>query len=174
MHHLKPSSLICVLAIVVMAGAISRTAEAKETIIDTIQGRASVIDGDTLEIHGQRIRLFGIDALEGKQQCTRNNTQWRCGQAAANALDQWIASKTVTCKVNGTDRYQRQIARCYVGNQDMQAWLVGQGWALAYRRYSTDYVSLENQARNARRGVWDSQFVPPWDWRKSKNAKGTL
>lgn len=147
--------------------AFATASAGRETITQTIQGRASVIDGDTLEIQGQRIRLFGIDAPEGKQQCTRNNTPWRCGQAAANALDQWIGVKNVTCKVNGQDRYQRQIARCYVGSQDMQAWLTGQGWALAYRRYSTDYVSAENQARNARRGIWDSQFVPPWDWRKS-------
>lgn len=134
---------------------------------ETIQGRASVTDGDTLVIREYKIRLFGIDAVEGRQLCVLDEKQWRCGQAAANALDQWIGSLNVTCTVTGTDRYKRKIARCYLGDKDMQAWLVTQGWAVAYRQYSHQYVPYENNARQAKRGIWASQFENPADWRKA-------
>lgn len=135
---------------------------------ETIVGRASVTDGDTIVIREHKIRLFGIDAVEGRQECTLNGKAWRCGQAAANALDQWIDSRNVTCSVTGTDRYQRKIARCYVGDKDMQAWLVAQGWAVAYRSYSQQYIPYENEARLAKRGIWASEFEKPADWRKAK------
>lgn len=134
----------------------------------TITGRASVIDADTIEVHGERIRLEGIDAPESAQRCMRNHKPWRCGQAAALALDEWLASRPVACKITGKDRYGRHLARCSVNGLDMQAWLVSHGYALAYRRYSTDYVTDENRAREARAGVWSSEFTPPWEWRKHK------
>lgn len=147
--------------------AILLLALAGQAQAETIIGRASVTDGDTIVIREYKIRLFGVDAVEGRQLCDRDGKQWRCGQAAANALDQWIASRNVTCAVTGTDSYQRKIARCYVGDQDMQAWLVSHGWAVAYRHYSTQYVPEEDQARKARRGIWSSEFENPADWRKA-------
>lgn len=147
---------------VILAVTASSPALAHPAII----GIASVIDGDTIEIHGERIRLEGIDAPEGRQRCLRAGVEWRCGQAAALALDEWIASRTVQCRATGKDRYGRLLARCSVSGEDMQAWLVRNGFALAYRRYSLDYVAIEDQARAARSGVWSSEFMLPWEWRK--------
>jgi endonuclease YncB( thermonuclease family) len=99
---------------------------------DMIVGRASVIDGDTIEIRGQRIRLFGIDAPEGGQTCkdARGRT-YRCGQRAAQALDYRISGSAVYCDPQDTDRYGRVVAICQAWGEDLNAWMVGLGWALA-------------------------------------------
>lgn len=130
-------------------------------------GRASVIDGDTLEIHGQRIRLWGVDAPESRQTCERAGQNYRCGTEAANRLDRWIDGRTVTCRAEGrADRYGRMVARCTVGGVEMNAWLVTQGLALDYPRYSRRvFAEQEAQARAARRGVWAGEFQMPWEWR---------
>lgn len=134
-----------------------------------ISGRASVIDGDTLEIHGQRIRLHGIDAPEKGQPCfDAGGREYRCGTIAARALDQFIGDSTVTCRERTTDRYGRTVAACSVRGQDIEEWLVRNGYALAYRRYSSDYIGAEQEAKNNRRGVWSGSVTPPWDWRKAK------
>ena len=131
-----------------------------------ITGTASVIDGDTIEIHGQRIRFHGIDAPESRQTCVANGEVWRCGQQAALALSDFIGSSPVTCEEQGTDRYGRTIATCHIRGEDIEAWMVTNGWALAYRKYSTDYVGQEQAAKAARRGIWRGEFVPPWEWRR--------
>ena len=91
-------------------------------------GRASVIDGDTIEIAGQRIRLHGIDAPEKGQPCFGPNGQsYRCGPKAANALDEFIGQFPVTCRERSTDRYGRLVADCSVRGQDIEEWLVRNG-----------------------------------------------
>ena len=131
-----------------------------------IAGVASVIDGDTIEIHGRRIRLHGIDAPESRQTCLdANGAAWRCGQQAALALQDLIGRRTVTCDERDVDRYGRVIGRCLVGDLDINEWLVAQGLALAYRHYSMDYVPAEIEARAAGRGMWAGTFEPPWQWR---------
>lgn len=132
-----------------------------------IVGRATVIDGDTLEIHGQRIRVWGVDAPEGRQTCERSGQTYRCGTEAANALSNWIGQQTVTCRAEGRpDRYRRIVARCTVSGADMGSWLVRQGWALDFARYSRRaYAGEEASAKSARRGVWAGSFVRPWEWR---------
>ena len=133
-----------------------------------VAGVASVIDGDTLEIQGQRIRLHGIDAPESRQLCRLDGKSWQCGEVAANALADKIARRSVTCEDLGRDRYKRIIARCTVAGEDLGEWMVAQGWAVAYRRYSLDYVDEEADAQAARRGIWGSEFVKPWGWRRGK------
>ena len=114
-------------------------------------GVASVIDADTIEIHGQRIRLHGIDAPEGGQICLDAAGQkWRCGQRAALALQDLIGRHTVTCDERDVDRYGRIVGRCLVGEVDINKWLVAQGLALAYRRYSRAYVGAEDEQFVAR------------------------
>lgn len=137
------------------------------TVQADVAGTASVIDGDTIEIHGQRIRLHGIDAPEGRQLCRLPDGRgWRCGSAGANELAAMIDRRPVSCATKDIDRYGRVVAVCHVGRQDINAWIVEQGWAVAYRQYSTDYLDEEAAARQARRGIWSSQFDMPWDWRR--------
>ena len=137
-----------------------------------VVGVASVIDGDTIEIHGQRIRLHGIDAPEASQLCELGGKPWRCGQASANALAEYIGGRTVTCEPRARDRYGRLVAACSVGGASISAWMVREGWAVAYRRYSQDFVADEAAARAAKRGIWRSAFVLPWEWRAQRRAGG--
>lgn len=139
-----------------------------------VVGVASVIDGDTIEIHGQRIRLYGIDAPEASQPCDLDGRPWRCGQASANALAEYIGRRTVACEPRDRDRYGRLVAACSVGGANMSAWMVREGWAVAYRRYSQDFVADEATARAAERGIWRSTFVLPWEWRARRRAGGAL
>jgi len=133
-----------------------------------IVGRASVIDGDTIEVQGQRIRIEGIDAPESRQTCTDKTTgaEVRCGQQAAFWLSDFIGARPVACVEGGTDRYTRVLARCNVQGQDIGAAMVRAGWALAFVRYSRDYVADEAAARASIAGMWQWNFVPPGDWRK--------
>ena len=133
-----------------------------------ITGRASVIDGDTIEIRGQRIRLFGIDAPESGQMCLAGHKMFRCGQRAGLALSDKIGRAMVSCSPKDRDRYGRVVAVCHSRGEDLNGWMVSQGWALAYRRYSRDYIKQEKRASASKRGVWVGKFIAPWDWRRGK------
>ena len=142
-------------------------AAAKEGQVDSIHGVASVVDGDTLEIRDIRIRLHGVDAPESSQTCTdQQGNGWRCGQQAALALSDRIGRQSVSCSEKDVDRYGRVVAECFMSGDSLNRWLVREGWAVAYRQYSTDYVADEEAAREAARGIWASRFDMPWDWRK--------
>jgi endonuclease YncB( thermonuclease family) len=142
-------------------------------ILGTTTGTASIIDADTIEIHGERIRLVGVDAPESGQKCLSAQSKFvRCGAEAANALDTWINRNPVSCDIEGKDRYGRSLGECSVRGQSMQEWLVTNGYALAYRSYSKAYVPAELKARTAKTGVWAGKFVAPWDWRKGKRLPG--
>lgn len=133
-------------------------------------GRASVIDGDTVEIHGERIRLNGIDAPESRQLCQdAKGRDYRCGQAAALALDDYLAANRPTrCVEVQRDRYKRMVAHCYrADGSDVAAWLVLQGHALDWPRYSKGrYAEDQATAERDGAGVWQGRFVKPWEWRK--------
>lgn len=129
-------------------------------------GNARVIDGDTIDIGGSRIRLHGIDAPESGQACTIGTRRWNCGLQATAALRGLIGGRPVHCTVSGRDRYGREIGVCSVSGTDINAWMVSGGWALAYRRYSRDYIRREDRARAGRLGIWRGKFVKPWDWRR--------
>lgn len=133
-----------------------------------VSGKARVIDGDTIEVAGQRIRLHGIDAPESGQACEVDGKAWQCGQAATRALSRAIGAHSVTCEERDRDRYKRIVAVCSVGNRDLGALMVSEGFALAYRRYSTDYVKAEDTARKTQRGMWAGRFIEPWSWRRGQ------
>lgn len=132
----------------------------------TLTGIPRVTDGDTIRIGNTRIRLHGIDAPEKRQTCTADGKAWRCGDAATDAFRDAIGGLAVTCTKRDTDRYGRVVAVCWAGAVELGAWMVRQGWAVAYRRYSMDYVADENVARAGRRGLWRGEFVMPWVWRR--------
>lgn len=133
-----------------------------------ISGPASALDGDSLEVGGREVRLHGIDAPEWKQLCDRGGQRYRCGQRAARALAAKIDGRRLECDVRDVDRYGQAVAVCFLEGEDLNAWLVRQGHALAYRRYSRAYVDEEQAARSARRGVWAGDFVMPGRWRRGE------
>ena len=133
-----------------------------------VTGSVQIADGDTVKIGGIRIRLHGIDAPEKNQRCEKAGQLWSCGRASTEALAKFIDDQLVTCIGDRTDRYKRLIAVCYVDETDLNAAMVDAGMALAYRKYSLDYVVNEEKSRNARIGMWTGNFVDPWDWRRGK------
>jgi endonuclease YncB( thermonuclease family) len=139
-----------------------------------LMGRATVIDGDTIEINGQRIGLFGIDAPELQQTCVADGETYQCGQQAALALAERVGQQTVACEERETDRDGRIIAVCRFDGADLGAWMVSQGWALAYALYSRDYIDQEDAARIAWLGVWQGVFTPPWAWRRAQRQETPL
>ena len=137
---------------------------------DIIEGNAIVIDGDTIEIHGERIRLDAIDAPESRQTCLdAAEARYRCGQKSAFVLADIIERGIISCQFKGRARYKRIIAVCFRGDTNLNAWMVSQGWAVAFRKYGNDYISQEDEARLARRGMWAGSFDMPWDWRSQNN-----
>jgi endonuclease YncB( thermonuclease family) len=122
----------------------------------SFNGRADVVDGDTLQIRAQHIRLYGIDAPEKGQSCDLNGKSWPCGRALVN------------CDVKTRDRQMRVLAVCALGDEDLSAWMVEQGWALALRQNAKDYVPHEARAKARRNGLWTSKFVKPWTWRAQR------
>lgn len=152
-----------VLALVLVAGGASA---------ETLVGVASVVDGATLKIHGESIRLHGIDAPESAQQCRHEGRSWPCGRRTAFALARpRIGRRSVRFDGRERDRYGRLLAVCDQGGTDLNAWMVREGWALAYRRYSRDYVGEERQAREAGAGVWRGEFTRPWEWRSQQRSR---
>jgi endonuclease YncB( thermonuclease family) len=134
----------------------------------TISGHPRVVDGDSLEINGARIRLHGIDAPEGRQQCRdRADHPYACGREAARALAAAIAGRAVSCRAVEHDRYNRDVAICSVGGTDLAETMVRAGHALDYPQHSHGrYAAAEREARAARRGIWDGTFEEPQVWRR--------
>lgn len=129
--------------------------------------RAAAVDGDTLAIGNDRLRLNGIDAPEMGQVCERGGQGYDCGEAARAAMSRILGDGSVTCETLGLDVYRRRVVRCVnADGQDIAAVLVAQGWAMAYRRYSMDYVPQEDTARSIGRGMWAGRFEAPWDFRR--------
>ena len=133
-------------------------------------GRAVVIDCDTIDVAGERIRLWGIDAPESRQTCVSDREPYACGQMATDHLRTLIGQRELDCAPRTKDRYGRTVAVCRLEGIDLGAVMVKDGWALAFVRYSRDYVGEENDARQARRGMWSGAFALPWEWRANRLA----
>jgi endonuclease YncB( thermonuclease family) len=134
-----------------------------------IAGYPRVISGDIIIIHGRRIRLFGIDAPDSKQTCKDADGQdYDCGWKATVALVDHIAGGTVSCRSRGIDRFRRTLAVCHLGAEDLNAWMVAQGWAVAYRHHSLDYVLQQYTAKVDKLGIWTGSFLMPWEWRRQR------
>jgi endonuclease YncB( thermonuclease family) len=133
-----------------------------------LEGQADVVDGDTIVLGRRHIRLQGIDAVETAQMCTRDAKRWACGRRAAAALVELLDGKTVSCKDVGRDGYGRTLGICSAGGVDINDWMVREGWAVAYRRYSMSYVGAEQAARAAGRNIWSGKFMEPESYRHRK------
>ena len=128
-----------------------------------------IIDGDTIILNSEKIRFYGIDTPEKKQKCKdRNGLSYPCGEFATNELKKIISSGQLFCKKRATDRYGRSISICYVNGVDINSLMVKNGWALAYRKYSRDYIDEEKEAKDKKMGMWAGKFIAPWRWRKLK------
>lgn len=130
-------------------------------VADTLRGRAVAVDGDTLTLAGQKVRLFGVDAPEMGQMCDRKGKVWACGAMARDMLADVVAAGRLSCDVVDRDRYGRAVAVCAQGDRDVGAEMVRQGGAIAYRRYSERYVNAENAARRDGLGIWTSVMLSP-------------
>lgn len=128
-------------------------------------GPARAKDGDSLMVGDREVRLFGVDAPELDQSCKRDGQDWACGTAARDLLASLVRGKSVYCSQVGTDQFQRALGRCVAGSTDLNRTMVATGFAVAFRRYSSDYVSAEESAKAGKRGIWSSTFAMPSDYR---------
>lgn len=133
-----------------------------------VSGSARAVDGDTLELSGKRIRLYGIDAPESDQTCEKEGTSWACGQVATQQLSALVEGQQVECRGSGVDQYGRMLAVCTAGPEQLNEVMVEQGWAVAYRQYSDNYTGAELRAKSNHLGIWSSNFMLPSDYRHSK------
>ena len=142
------------------------------TAAQTLEGRAAVLDGDTLELGGERVRLHGIDAPELRQTCLYLETPIPCGAMAAEALSYAVSARRVVCHGIERDRYGRLVALCRVGQGDRSVdlgwWMVRHGAAVAERRYGGErYANAEARAKSERAGLWSTEFQRPSDYRRA-------
>ena len=140
-----------------------------------VTGLAKVVDGDTIHIKSFKIRLEGIDAPEMKQKCKKPYLQiifftfqkdYYCGQISKKKLAKKIGNKQVKCILFGEDRYKRYLAKCLKGSTNLNRWMVRNGYAVAYRKYSKRYILEENFAKEEKLGIWIGSFLEPEKWRK--------
>jgi endonuclease YncB( thermonuclease family) len=142
-----------------------------------IKGYPRIIDGDSIEINKRKIRLFGIDAPEIKQVCKKPfltisffafQKDYKCGLLAKNELKKFLQEKEIICISEKKDKYKRYLSICYLQKKDINAWLVKNGYALAYERYSKKYIFEQEYAKNNKLGIWKGTFLSPEKWRKNK------
>ncbi|MCC5978886.1 MAG: thermonuclease family protein [Salinarimonas sp.] len=132
-----------------------------------LTGPVRVVDGDTIRLGDHRIRLHGIDAPESDQACLdAQGAPWACGDAATERLAAMIGADPVHCIERDIDHYRRIIGECFAGVTNLNAALVAEGLAFAYRRFSMDYAALEDEARSEARGIWAGTVQAPWDHRR--------
>lgn len=133
-----------------------------------VSGKAVAIDGDSLDVGGTRVRLFGIDAPELDQTCKQDGSSWSCGQSSKEQLAALVTGQTIECQGQGVDQHARVLAVCWAGPDELNQTMVEQGWAVAYRQFSDTYVAAEIRAKAARVGIWSSSFTNPSEYRLSK------
>ena len=150
--------------------------DVKSSEITSITGNAKVTDGDTIKIDTFKIRLDGIDAPEKKQLCKRPYLtimiftfyeDYSCGEKSTKSLIKIINNQKITCKISGVDYFKRLIGECYKRKINLNSWMVSNGHAVAFRKYSKKYIPQEILAKQEMKGMWQGKFEMPWDYRKS-------
>jgi len=155
--------------------SLTNLANSEEKFIAAWANNITVIDGDTIKIKKEKIRLFGIDAPEIKQVCkNKNNDPYACGITAKNYLS-WLiedANETndkIYCYYYERDKYKRIIGECFIGTiskTNINRIMVSHGRAVAYLKYSKKYLDAQNIAKNKKMGIWAGTFEMPEEWRK--------
>ena len=136
------------------------------TYYDVKSYEIKIIDGDTIHLNNEKIRFTGIDTPELKQTCNKNNEIIYCGIEARKLLIDKIGKDKVICVREGKDQYKRTLAECFVNDISLSRFLVREGYAFAYRKYSKKFIKDENFAKKNNMGMWSMKFDYPWDWRK--------
>lgn len=160
--RLQSSLRVAWAAGVIVAALILMITNAEADIV----GPAKVIDGDTLEMAGEKIRLHGVDAPESDQYCSVAEFEYPCGVMATAWLVEATLGRELACKVVTRDRWGRMVAMCTVDGQSLNEMIVTAGWAVAFRRYSRQFETQEAAARRDGRGMWQGPFVFPVAWRR--------
>ena len=137
------------------------------TYFDVKSDELKIIDGDTIHLNGEKIRFSGIDTPEIKQTCAKNNEIIKCGILARELLIKIIANNKINCIREGKDQYKRTLAECFVNDLSLSSYLVKNGYAFAYRKYSKKFIADEDFAKSNKLGMWSMKFEYPWDWRKN-------
>ncbi len=148
------------------------------SISEEISGIPKVVDGDTIYINNYKFRLEGIDAPEMRQRCKKESFKisfligftfykdYSCGRVSKEKLITKIKTSEIKCISSSKDRYKRYIATCFKGKTNLNQWMVRNGFAIAYRRYSKKYVPDELFAKENKLGLWQGKFMEPEKWRK--------
>lgn len=159
----RPVDLVVALGIVGLLAIAGAVLQYRLGPARTLTGAVQVIDGDSLRLNGEELRLEGIDAPEYRQSCTdKAGRSVDCGRNARRALQALVERGLVTCDIGKIDRYGRGLARCRQGETDINAVLVQQGHAVAYGGYRSE----EAEAKAAGRGLWALTFERPETWRR--------
>ena len=161
--------LIATLIICIFQAYTEVVAQNSNSITSSTTSPLKIIDGDSLEIGTNRIRLIGIDAPEYNQYCKRNGKKHDCGKESINFLKHLISSNPITCNIHSKDKYDRFLCTCYVNNIDINAELVKNGQALTY--IDSSYAKEEKEAQKNKKGLWSSQFMHPRLFRRLKESQ---
>ena len=147
-------------------------------LAEEIIGIPRVVDGDTVHINEYRIRLEGIDAPEMRQQCKKERFKissvigftfyknYNCGEVSKKNLEAKVDRSKIKCISSSKDRYKRYLAKCFKDKINLNQWMVRNGHAVAYRRYSKEYIHDEDFAKENKLGLWQGKFLDPEKWRK--------
>lgn len=140
-----------------------------------VEGDSRIIDGDTIKVGTERVRLQGIDAPEMSQTCKCAGKKTFCGKDAARALKKFVANDEIFCDARERDSYGRLVGECFVRRNgkkiSLNRWMVENGHAVAYTHYSRKFAAAERNAEKEKKGIWACAFEMPWDYRRKQRSK---
>lgn len=171
-YKLKLSDILVVMIVVTLAAYLSLDNYNSQPDEDTnyhgqtIEGYATIADGDSIKIKNIKIRLIGIDAPELHQFCGPTQQKYACGIDAKSHLIKLIDNDIVSCFWQKRDKYNRLLADCKTSKiSSLNAQMVRNGWAVSYYNYPEE----QETAKSQKLGIWSSSFQWPQQWRNQNN-----
>jgi endonuclease YncB( thermonuclease family) len=177
-HTQKIVRLVVVAVLAVIAGVLQRNdggdrsqrrQDATVPASGAVEGYPKLVDGDSFRMNGTEVRMVGIDAPEGKQMCQRSGRDWPCGEEARRKLTSLIGGRQISCRSQEIDQHGRLLGTCFVGTRNLNSEMVAAGYAVSF---GARYKREEEDARNAKAGVWSGQFQRPQEWRRDNGMGG--